>query len=702
MTLMPVLSELLVRLLDWSFVLIKRITRKNSNVRHVVFVNWNGKYGDAIVSAPTVQFLRSHCGIKVSIITNEPLRSLYCSVIQVDSIHVIERDFGWIDLVKLARDIKGCDAVVPLFGKLSVKDILCIFLLSPKFVFSTDSELKSTCKVFLEKSRNTDIYEAFQSIAEIIAGENNCLDAASLPVEGHGFAKGYDFLINPYGSRDDKSISIDRAKSLIRHLASLHSDRSFGVMYSPISKLSASQLVANLNLPNVETVKGITSFESVIPVIKKSKVLISVDTSLVHVSKVLNSGVVAIYPETKYFNIWEPRAGNKLEIVHSKRLVDFGDVKNMNQFENADIEYAANRVINSERLKNKCVVFLYWHSSNKDMPIGHALNIKNLKSRLSESDWEVVVTTLDKCSADYVENYIALPEYFHQVKDKASDASVQHGNHSDIIRLRLLERYGGVYLDTSTIFLRNDFEEVCLYKKLLDSKAASLAGYTNVTFTHKDEEGRNSFVEAKDGLELGILYAKQNSNILQVFNNEIDSYWRWKTSDKDYREYPPFITYGLGKISFLNEYHIHYSIYHLIITRQPELLEEVEVQSMHRAGKETAISHGPYTLSDMFCRGSSSYEPASSIKMRQCFIEGNMDTYDGISTSLEDRIDICKEIELLKIPAYLRKGLEQEFTGIDDYLNKKSLFHEFYSFMSIEGELNNFGKYSKKACKLEM
>ena len=58
MTLIPVLSEFLVRLLDWSSVLIKRITRKNSNIRHVVFVNWNGKYGDAIVSAPIIQFFR--------------------------------------------------------------------------------------------------------------------------------------------------------------------------------------------------------------------------------------------------------------------------------------------------------------------------------------------------------------------------------------------------------------------------------------------------------------------------------------------------------------------------------------------------------------------------------------------------------------------------------------------------------------------
>ena len=698
-TLLLVLSKLLIRLLDLSFVFKKLLTKKNSNVRHIVFVNWNGKYGDAIASAPIIEFLTAHCGVRVSVITNEPLRALYCSVIQVDSVHVIEKNFGWLDLVKVAFNVKRCDAVVPLFGKLGVKDVLCVFLLNPRFIFSTDSALKMSNKAFIDKSKNNDIYGIYQSIVDMAIGGNNVLAGASFCVEKDCSPKSYDFLINPYGSREDKSLSIEKTKSLIRHLATSHRDSSFGVMHSSNSVLSASRLVDDLNLSNVELVKGITNFESVIPIICKSGLLISVDTSLVHVSKVLKKGVVAIYPETKYFNIWQPTTNRSFEVIQSKGLVDFGDIKNMNQFENADVDYALNRIKNSDRLENKKVVFLYWHSSKQDMPIGHALNIKNLESRLNGSDWLVVVTTLDKLSPDYIENYISLPPYFHQLIEKAGDPSVQHGNHSDIIRLRLLERYGGVYLDTSTIFLRNDFEEVSLYKSLICSAGASLAGYTNVTFTRKDEKGLNYFEEAKDGIELGVLYAKKNSNILRIFNCEIDKYWTWKTSDKDFMDYPPFRKYGLGQISFLNEYHVHYSIYHLIITRQPELLGEVVVQSMHRSGKETALTHGPYAMSDIFCRGKTSYEPASSKKMLQCFIEGDMDTWDGVSTSLEGRINICQEIELLKIPGYLRKELEQEFTCLNDYLEKKSLYHEFYRFLASEVGLYQLEKAIK--CNIE-
>ncbi|EOU3285805.1 capsular polysaccharide synthesis protein [Vibrio harveyi] len=686
---MSVLSEYLIRLLDWSVVFIRRLTKKNSNVRHVVFVNWNGKYGDAIASAPIIDFLTSHCGIRVSVITNEQLRAFYYSVIQVDSVHVIEKNFGWLDLVKIALHVKRCDAVVPLFGKLGVKDVLCVFLLNPRVIFSTDSTLKMSSKAFIDKSTHNDIYGIYQSVADMVIGGYKTLVGASFCVEEDSVAKTYDYLINPYGSREDKSLSIDKTKSLIRHLDASHRGSRFGVMHSPDSLQSASRLVDDLSMSNVELVKGITNFESVIPIIRNSGLLISVDTSLVHVSKVLNKGVVAIYPETKYFNIWQPTTSRNFEIVQSKGLVDFGDTKDMNQFENVDVDYAFNRIKNSERLVSKKVVFMYWHSPKEDMPIGHALNIRNLESRLSGSDWVVIVTTLDKRSPDYIENYISLPPYFHQLIEKTGDPSVQHGNHSDIIRLRLLERYGGVYLDTSTIFLKHDFDEVSLYKRFKESPCASLAGYTNVTFTRKDERGINYFDDAKDGIELGVLYAKKNSSILREFNREIDKYWLWKTCEKEYRDYPPFRKFGLGEVSFLNEYHVHYSIYHLILTRQPELQSEIVVQSMHRKDKETADSHGPYAISDLFCRGISSYEPASPERMLRCFLEGSMDTCDGISTSLDERIGICQEMEFLVIPGYLRKGLEKEFTCLEDYLNKKSLYHEFYSFLASEINQSN-------------
>ena len=56
-----------------------------------------------------------------------------------------------------------------------------------------------------------------------------------------------------------------------------------------------------------------------------------------------------------------------------------------------------------------------------------------------------------------------------------------------------------------------------------EKEEIELAGYTNFTFTRKNSDGTNYFENAKDGLELCILYAKKNSHFLKIFNEEIDS-----------------------------------------------------------------------------------------------------------------------------------------------------------------------------------
>ena len=428
---------------------------------------------------------------------------------------------------------------------------------------------------------------------------------------------------------------------------------------------------------NIFLADKINSINDVISYIRNCELLISVDTSLIHIAYGLHKDIVAIYAKTDYFNIWLPPKKNNIEFVFSHADIING-AKNMNVFDGFEIDLSINRIKNANRLSEKRVVFFYWHAAFIDMPLSHRNNIENIKRRLINTSWEVIVTNLERTSENYIENYIELPDYFYSIKDKIKDQESLHGNHSDIIRLRLLEKFGGVYFDTSTIFLRDSMEEILLYNDLMNSETATLAGYTNITFTRKNKDGSNYFENAKDGIELSLLYAKKASPILKVFNKEIDRYWNWKNIEKNYNSYPLFINANLQEISFLNEYHIHYTIYHLIITIYPSLIDQVIVQSVHMKGKETSTKHGPYAISDMFCRGRSTYESASPDKLFECFTDNDIKMFNGKITSLEERIEIFKDIELIKIPGYMRSRLEKEFTNIESYSDKESVYKLFY------------------------
>ena len=328
-------------------------------------------------------------------------------------------------------------------------------------------------------------------------------------------------------------------------------------------------------------------------------------------------------------------------------------------------------------ITNNKNVFLYWDKGEKNIPTILQINIDNIKEKLKNTDWNVIIVSLDNSSMHYVKKLIDLPNYFFDMKNKINDLSTIGGNQSDIVRLRLLEKYGGVYFDTSTILLKNNIEDIELYKIFIQSNQYKLAGYTNVTFTRKKDDGTNYFENAKDGIELGVLFAKKDSKIVKALNYEIDKYWNWKTKNKTYTEYPLFKKYNLTKVSFLNEYHVHYTIFHMIITRDISLLNELLTQSIHMKGKENSLKDGAYTITDRFCRGSNGYDKANPKYLLKAFIKGNLKMYDGRITSLEDRIKLISKMDLIVIPGYLRVELEKYFKSIDDYKNIQSIYKYF-------------------------
>ena len=329
-------------------------------------------------------------------------------------------------------------------------------------------------------------------------------------------------------------------------------------------------------------------------------------------------------------------------------------------------------------LLNSKNVFLYWEQGESNMPLIHRMNIENMKKRLDKSDWNVIVTSLDKTSKYYIKNLIELPSYFFYMDEKIKDLNVIHGNQSDIIRLRLLEKYGGVYFDTSTILLKDSIENINLYSILMNNDSVSLAAYTNITFTRKRENGSYYFKNGKDGIELGVLYAKKNSNIISIFNQEIDKYWFWKTKNKTYKEYPLFKQYKLASVSFLNEYHIHYTIFHLIITRDKTLLDDLVTQSMHMIGKENSIVDGPYSVFDRFCRGDSGYGSAKPERLLKAFLKGNLEMFNGKATTFIDRVELFLALDLIVIPGYMRVEIEKYFVNEENYKNVKSAYTYFY------------------------
>jgi len=651
----------------------------NKPIKHVLIINWNGKIGDAIVSSFFFREIKKNNNIVVSIVTTESLKSLYLDYYGADNVYTVSNKFICFQLWRISRRIKDVDTVIPLMGYLNFKDLFFISKLSPKNLFSLDDEL-GLCNIKMRgKTDGLLIHEIFAFILNQI-GVQNINDGYIIPVINKNSLQSCDIVFNPFASRIDKSLSISKSTEVLRLLINNYPEKIIGIISSPETSSVAHQISNRVNNKAVSVIININSFYDAIDIINKANVVISADTSLVHIASGLNKKLVAIYYKPgEQFNRWLTKKSINTEIIYSQGTEEY-EQKNMDNFNGEDVIEAVNRLYNAEKLKTSKNVFLYWDTGEENIPLIHKMNIDNIKKRLDKTKWNVIVTSLVKGTDCYIENFIELPDYFFDIKDKILDSNSINGNQSDIIRLRLLEKYGGVYFDTSTILLKNTIEEIQLYNALMVSEKSTLAAYSNYTFTRKNPDGSDYFRDAKDGIELGILYSKKNSKLLSIFNQEIDKYWLWKSKDNNYKDYPCFKEYNLTAISFLNEYHIHYSIFHMIITRDNSLLSHLTVQSIHMCGKENSLTDGPYSISDRFCRGESCYSAANPKLLLSAFLDGDLKMYNGVKTTLDSRVDMYLQGDLFSVPGYMRKEIENHFKSINDYKQIKSAYKHFYTF----------------------
>ena len=140
------------------------------------------------------------------------------------------------------------------------------------------------------------------------------------------------------------------------------------------------------------------------------------------------------------------------------------------------------------------VVWSYWDKD--ELPKDISLIVNNNKKILS--DWNYIVLTPSNIN-EYV---------FEEYKSKDT-ISPQH--YADWLRLYLLEKYGGVWMDIS-IILNNNFDD--LYKKSIEINS-ELTGFNAF---HTDKEYpviENWFIMAPRGSEVINLWKQEYNNALE-------------------------------------------------------------------------------------------------------------------------------------------------------------------------------------------
>lgn len=264
--------------------------------RNILLVRWDGKLGDSFVSSFFYREAK-RSGARVSVVTTTSLTHLHAEHFGADSVIATSCKPGLMELMRLAWRLRGVDTVVHLTKRLSAREILFLWLLRPINVFSLDDHPHLVNGKLGSGTATLRFDEKYATVLHLLGMP--VIDTAPIipPPTSHArIDHDVEIIFNPFGSRPDKSISTERAIATLRQLAAHYPERRIRVLNCAQTRVHAEDICDAVGLKMVTACEGTQTILGMIDALWKASVVISVDTSVVHIAAGMHKPLLAIYP----------------------------------------------------------------------------------------------------------------------------------------------------------------------------------------------------------------------------------------------------------------------------------------------------------------------------------------------------------------------------------------------------------------------
>lgn len=207
-----------------------------------------------------------------------------------------------------------------------------IQLLGPGMVFSVDDELELVNVKMGQTTKNVSYANKYAFVLKEL-GITNIDLSYIIPDSTDSVSVKYDIIFNPFGSTNNKSLSIDSAQSLICAVANKYNNKKIGILSSP-GTFNTAVLMKPQHIDNVIVVENINTIYSAISHIRACDLLITVDTALVHIGDGLDKNMLAIFPRNNSaFNPWLPSNKDSIKVIFSDANGSEVDLNNFDMTE---------------------------------------------------------------------------------------------------------------------------------------------------------------------------------------------------------------------------------------------------------------------------------------------------------------------------------------------------------------------------------
>lgn len=317
---------------------------------HILVPRWDGKLGDSIVSSFFFREALRTLNVRITVMTVAELVEMHQLDFAAGQVLVTKANPGILELCTLANRIKRVDVVVHLVGTIRPTEILFLRLLQPTLVFSFDDNLRCVNRKFRGLTSCLDMAGIYKRVLEDL-GANDVDGKYIIPLPDSlpSNVRTAQILVNPYASRQDKSLNHDCAVRLLRAIADMYPAFSVGILCSHDTQESAQQIEMAVSRKNVHVVYGLMSPKLLAGVVNQANAIVTVDTAIVHISVGLKKKLVAIYPFVDgVTNPWLPPPSPLTRVIFSEGQYKGTGKKNMNAFSLTELLNSLQELLHSE------------------------------------------------------------------------------------------------------------------------------------------------------------------------------------------------------------------------------------------------------------------------------------------------------------------------------------------------------------------
>ena len=336
----PIKSHIKLALLDRK----KKVrTALNPQQYHSVAILMNDQgIGDAIVSSYLIKSLREK-GLKTYVVVEKRIKFLFDQFITVDGILLYDKKKGIKQFKKQLTNLK-IDVVIDLVdrGHNSVRRSQVILAINPSHTigFNQDKYKLYDTSIFYDQY-TSHISMRSKKVLQLFNIEDNLIKYyINIPTECAISAKNFILpyisankniiIFNPYGSNTARSFSDTQIDSILSCLSQY--DNCVTVVVGEPNKIK------HIDTPPNIIINPLTSFFETVALIEFATLVITVDTSIVHVASIYNKKMLCIYNnriiDNKFINnfVWGPNYPNALQIFTKENLgTGLGDpIANLN------------------------------------------------------------------------------------------------------------------------------------------------------------------------------------------------------------------------------------------------------------------------------------------------------------------------------------------------------------------------------------